>query len=636
MDRFFNDPALYDLPPTFRRYSFSKELHKNKIIHNDFKRVSSSGSDMDGTDWQYFDDFPFVNRTRQQSMDSTGLTHPTGSMAAGAENNTATLATTNGLDVPHKYYREAEHRIFVNRSLRLGQIKFYGFDMDYTLAVYKSPAYETMAFEEIIARLIDVGYPQALGDFEYDPSFPIRGVWFDCLYGNILKVDPFGFIMVAYHGFEVLKGSEVEDLYPNKFVVLDERRMYVMNTLFNLPEVYILACLIDFFCKSPDHPEVTVQKTGVKRGDVIMSYKSIFQDVRGAVDWVHMQGSLKQRTVDNPSEYVEQDSRLPTLLDHLRKNGAKVFLLTNSEYAYTEKIMAYLFSFEGADTSRNWRSYFDYIVVDARKPLFFGEGTTLREVDQKTGRLCLGTTTGPLRSDRVYNGGSCDVFTQLIGAKGKDVLYVGDHIFGDILKSKKTRGWRTFLVVRELENELHVWSDKRDLFMGLEKLDVALSNMYKDMDSSSMERPNIKHIQQEMKNVIHEMDMSYGLLGSLFRSGSFQTFFASQVCRYADLYAATFLNLLYYPMCYMFRAPAQLMPHESTVKHEEAITPMHMEDSFHSTQGRRSSFHQHGRTKSITGSITDGPTLPKISPLPSGLAKSRPPPPATSPPTSKQ
>lgn len=30
----------------------------------------------------------------------------------------------------------------------------------------------------------------------------------------------------------------------------------------------------------------------------------------------------------------------------------------------------------------------------------------------------------------------------------------GDHIFGDILMSKKTLGWRTLLVVPELETEL--------------------------------------------------------------------------------------------------------------------------------------------------------------------------------------
>jgi 5'-nucleotidase len=55
------------------------------------------------------------------------------------------------------------------------------------------------------------------------------------------------------------------------------------------------------------------------------------------------------------------------------------------------------------------------------------------------------------------------------------------------------------------------------------------------------------------------MDLAYGMMGSLFRSGSRQTFFSSQVVRYADLYAATFLNLIYYPFSYMFRAPAMLV-----------------------------------------------------------------------------
>ena len=55
------------------------------------------------------------------------------------------------------------------------------------------------------------------------------------------------------------------------------------------------------------------------------------------------------------------------------------------------------------------------------------------------------------------------------------------------------------------------------------------------------------------------MDMSYGLLGSLLRSGSRQTFFAAQVMRYADLYASTFLNLLHYPFSYLFKAPSMLV-----------------------------------------------------------------------------
>ena len=37
-------------------------------------------------------------------------------------------------------------RVFVNRSLHLEKIKYYGFDMDYTLAEYKSPEFEVFLF----------------------------------------------------------------------------------------------------------------------------------------------------------------------------------------------------------------------------------------------------------------------------------------------------------------------------------------------------------------------------------------------------------------------------------------------------------------------------------------------------------
>ncbi|KAI4456522.1 nucleotidase domain-containing [Holotrichia oblita] len=314
--------------------------------------------------------------------------------------------------------------------------------------------------------MVGIGYPQEILEFEYDPSFAVRGLWFDAVYGNLLKVDAYGNILVCVHGFEFLKHSQVYELYPNKFLKLT-------------------------------------------------------RDVRSAVDWVHLHGDLKKKTVENLQQYVRKDERLPMFLARLRESGAKTFLLTNSDYNFTDHIMTYLFDFpHGAkpeDPHRNWKTYFDTIVVDARKPLFFGEGTILRQVDTATGVLRVGIHTGPLQREQVYSGGSCDVFTELIGAKGKDVLYVGDHIFGDILRSKKISGWRTFLIIPELVRELHVWTDKCQLFEELQQLDVKLGEMYK----------------------------------------------------YADLYAATHLNLLYYPFSYMFRAPAMLLPHESTVAHEQ-------------------------------------------------------------------
>ncbi|XP_065077528.1 cytosolic purine 5'-nucleotidase isoform X1 [Ochlerotatus camptorhynchus] len=475
----------------------------------------------------------------------------------------------------HGYKREISHRIFVNRSLHLENIKFYGFDMDYTIAEYKSPQYEQLGFNLVKERLVTLGYPVEILQFEYDPSFPVRGLWFDSLYGNLLKVDAYGNILVCVHGFEFLKHSQVYELYPNKFLQLDESRVYVLNTLFNLPETYLLACLVDFFTNSPQYAE-QVDRTGVKYGELFMSFRSIFQDVRGAVDWVHIYGDLKKNTLENLDEYVKKDERLPMVLSRIRESGAKLFLLTNSDYKFTDRIMTFLFDFpHGAkpeEPHRDWKTYFDTIVVDARKPLFFGEGTILRQVDTTTGALRVGTHMGPLQVNQVYSGGSCDVFTKLIGAKGKDVLYVGDHIFGDILKSKKIRGWRTFLIIPELVQELHVWTDKCQLFAELQRLDVKLGDLYKNLDSSAKEKPDISSVRTAIRDVTHKMDLAYGMMGSLFRSGSRQTFFSSQVVRYADLYAATILNLMYYPFSYMFRAPAMLLPHESTVAHEQRFT----------------------------------------------------------------
>uniref|UniRef100_A0A3P8WML2 5'-nucleotidase, cytosolic II, like 1 n=1 Tax=Cynoglossus semilaevis TaxID=244447 RepID=A0A3P8WML2_CYNSE len=318
-------------------------------------------------------------------------------------------------------------QIFVNRSLTLEDIKCYGFDMDYTLAIYKSPEYESMGFELIRDRMVSIGYPHEILRYTYDPSFPTRGLVVDTTYGNLLKVDSNGNILVCSHGFSFLKGEA--------------------------------------------HP------------------------------------------------LLEESRTIP-----------------------------------GAE-KQSWRSFFDLIVVDTRKPLFFGEGTVLRQVDTHTGKLRIGTYVGDLQNGTVYSGGSSDIVTDLLNVKGKDILYVGDHIFGDILKSKKRQGWKTFLVVPELTKELCVWEDKKNLFDELKHLDIFLAELYKHLDSGSRDCPDISTIQKRMR----KMDTAYGQMGSLLRSGARQTLFASQLMRYADLYSSTCSNLLHYPFNYLFLAPPVLV-----------------------------------------------------------------------------
>ena len=52
------------------------------------------------------------------------------------------------------------HRIFCNRSLNMKTIKAVGFDMDYTLGVYKPETFEVLAYGETLKKLVKIGYLQ--------------------------------------------------------------------------------------------------------------------------------------------------------------------------------------------------------------------------------------------------------------------------------------------------------------------------------------------------------------------------------------------------------------------------------------------------------------------------------------------
>ncbi|XP_056147214.1 cytosolic purine 5'-nucleotidase-like isoform X7 [Lampris incognitus] len=410
--------------------------------------------------------------------------------------------------------RDLHQKVFVNRSLTLEKVKCYGFDMDYTLATYKSPDYEGLGFELIRDRLVSIGYPHELLRYTYDPSFPTRGLVFDTSYGNLLKVDSNGNILVCTHGFTFLKRHEIQGYYPNMFIQRDDtERFYILNTLFNLSETYLYACLVDLFSRCSRYTNLL---KGFQHGDLFMSFRSMFQDVRDAMDFIHDTGSLKERTTKNLEKYVAKLPNLPVLLNQI-KEVAKVFLATNSDFIYTED----------------------------------------------TGKLRIGTYTGDLQHGTVYSGGSSDIICDLLDVKGKDILYVGDHIFGDILKSKKRQGWKTFLVVPELAKELQVWREKKHLFEELKNIDVVLAEIRKHLDSGTTTSPDISAIETRRKVVTQRMDMSYGQMGSLLRSGSRQTLFASQLMRYADIYSSSCINLLHYPFNYLFMAPPVLMPHEA-------------------------------------------------------------------------
>jgi len=296
-----------------------------------------------------------------------------------------------------------------------------------------------------------------------------------------------------------------------------------------------------------------------------LSYTNLFQDVRRTFDYIHGEGTLKSKVLGDMSRYIKKTPELAMLLDRLHQNGAKTFLLTNSDFPYTEQVMSFLLPQLQVLGNRVWRDYFDVIIVGADKPRFFGEGNTIREVDITTGNLNIKRIGDSFERGKVYQGGSLSLFQKLTGAKGSKVLYIGDHIFADIIKSKKIHGWRNLLIVPELSHELKVLEQNKAKYTHLLNLEFIRAEIFRGLDSNSTELPDISVLRKHIKQIITEVNKEYNVyFGSLFRSGSKSSFFAMQVQRYADLYTSDYLNLLHYPLFYQFTANSRPLPHETT------------------------------------------------------------------------
>src|SRR5512142_1442370 len=348
------------------------------------------------------------------------------------------------LDQPHAAHPHREvpraRQVLVNRNLRMDKVEAVGFDMDYTLAMYQLVRLETLAFRMTLARMIEAhGYPREIGSLVYDPAFVIRGLVVDKRHGNIFKMDRHNHVGRCYHGRRPLPDDELRRLYRNEKIHLSSPRFAWIDTLFALPEACLFAEVIDL-----------LEGTGRT-----VDYGKLFDDIRESIDMVHRDGSLKAEVRKDLSRYVVKDPELGPALHKLRSGGKKLFLLTNSLWDYTDAVMSFLL--DGVlHEYPSWRNYFDAVVTGAAKPAFFSERRPLWLLGPAGERLAEATN---LERGRAYEGGDLPTFERLMGIGGDRVLYVGDHIYGDILRSKKSSLWRTCMVVQEIEEEL-AWLER--------------------------------------------------------------------------------------------------------------------------------------------------------------------------------
>ena len=483
-------------------------------------------------------------------------------------------------DVKREIDISRRRRIFCNRNLKMASIELIGFDMDYTLALYQQERLEQLSIELTLQKLIDNrGYPEELRQLTYDPRFASRGIVVDRQLGNVFKMDRHSHVGRVYHGRRMLEPSEHPEEYRTQRIPLGEDRYVWIDTLFGLPEAVMYITLVDYFDQRAGGP----------------AYSKLFGDIRASIDEAHRDDTLKQVIKADLPGYIIKDPNLAETLHKLRSSGKKLFLLPNSLFDYTDAVMSYLLDGERR-AYPSWRNYFDVIIVGGNKPAFFGTRQPFSLVDTETAETFEGEVT-QLSRDRVYQGGNIFEFEEMTGVRGDGVLYVGDHIYGDILRLKKTHVWRTAMVLQELDGENHTSKrldpEIRDLGMldrrrrNLEaEIDyqvLMLKRLQKILDDGANEelKPRLEEAKQQAKTTLSSLrsrarmitdecasleasiDRAYNpYWGATFRERSENSRFGQQVSDYADLYTSRASNLLSYSPLRYFRAPRRQMPHE--------------------------------------------------------------------------
>src|ERR1022692_4819294 len=86
-------------------------------------------------------------------------------------------------------------------------------------------------------------------------------------------------------------------------------------------------------------------------------------------------------------------------------------------------------------------------------------------------------SAGPFQRGRIYMGGNIKDFQERARASGDRVLFVGDHIYGDMLRSRKSSNWRTAMVLQELEHEVTTHDRIRPELSRLDRLDAELIHL---------------------------------------------------------------------------------------------------------------------------------------------------------------
>lgn len=437
-----------------------------------------------------------------------------------------------------------------------------GLDMDHTLIRYNSENFEGLVYQLVKNQLIRVKqYPEAIKTLEFNFKDAIRGLVIDRKNGNILKLSRYGAIRQSYHGTKPISFVEQQKIYRSTYVDLGDPNYMAIDTSFSIAFCVLYAQLVD--CKDL-YPEQ------------MPNYPTIALDVQYCVDKVHSDGSLKGIISQDLNKYIVKEKEVVEGLKHFVKHGKKIFILTNSDFNYTKLLLDYALS-PFLNAGEHWQDLFEFVITLTNKPRFFYDNLQFLAIDPSTSTMT--NTYGPIVPG-IYQGGNAKKFTEDLMLTGDEILYIGDHIYGDIVRLKKDCNWRTALVVDELGEEIKAQAKalptEKKIAEAM-KAKIHLEQQYLTLCTQSIDEHSKQYDVsiQELQNQITQLDVKISKLlqeqssfynpkwDRVFRAGAEESYFAYQVDRFACIYMEKLSDFLKLSPITYFRANRRALAHDA-------------------------------------------------------------------------
>jgi len=450
--------------------------------------------------------------------------------------------------------------VFVNRILNLKKIKAIGFDMDYTLVRYHTKAFEELTHGEVLKKLVEIkNYPKEVLDFPFDFDLIIEGLVIDRQRGNILQLNRYGKVKLCHHGSKPMPFREQKEIYGNRIIELGEQHVQALDTSFAVSNGVLFAQLVDLKDKGSDLPDYEV-----------MSY-----DIKEMLDICHSDGTLKDQVKEDLAKYIIHEPEMVHQLEKYKSYGKKLFIATNSDFNYCKALLDYTIT-PHLKEHKHWSELFEITVTLTCKPRFFLDNNAFLKVDPETGLM---SNWDSKLEPGIYQGGSALKLQKDLGLEEDDILYMGDHIYGDVVSLKKSINWRTALVLEALSTEIDALKksapiqDKIDKLMEDKEIcEVELNELdakkYQDNQTVSKEDfdqlfTKIENINSQISERLDEYNQFFNQnWGQAMRAGQEESRFADQVEKYACIYMSKVSDLLSYSPRTYFRPQKRILQHE--------------------------------------------------------------------------